>query len=58
MRVEERDGIGDLDDVVGSGDATDQDAVDGGGWVFEGVKDEFDVSGLCDFVPQTVATHG
>lgn len=56
--MEERDGIGDLDDVVGSGDATDQDAVDGGGWVFEGVKDEFDVSGLCDFVPQTVATHG
>lgn len=58
MRVEERDGIGDLDDVVGSGDATDQDAVDGGGWVFEGVKDEFYVSVLFDLVPQTVAAHG
>lgn len=56
--MEERDGIGDLDDVVGSGDATDQDAVDGGGWVFEGVKDEFYVSVLFDLVPQTVAAHG
>lgn len=55
--MEERDCISDLDDVVGGVDSTDQDAVDGGGWVFERVKNEFDVCVLCDLILQSVATH-
>ena len=57
VRVEERDGFDDLDGVVGRGDAADQDAVDGGGGVFEGVDDELDVSVLCNLVPQIDASH-
>lgn len=55
--MEERDGIDDLDGVVGRGDAADQDAVDGGGGVFEGVENEFDVSVLCNLVFQIAASH-
>lgn len=36
--MEKRDGIGNLDGVVRRGDAADQDAVDGGGGVFERVE--------------------
>lgn len=58
MRVEERDGVSNLNGVVGRGDATDQDTVDGGGGVFERVKDELDVSVLCNLVPQIAAHDG
>lgn len=55
--MEKRDGIGDLDGVVGRGDSADQDAVDGGCRVFEGVENEFDVSVLCNLVLQIGASH-
>jgi hypothetical protein len=55
LRMEKRNGIGDLDGVVG--DAADQDAVDGGCRVFERVKNELDVSVLCNLVLQIVASH-
>ena len=57
--VEERDSIVDLNGVVWRGDAADQDAVDGGSRVLEGVKDKLYVSVLWELVPQIgAATHG
>lgn len=38
--VEERDGVGDLDEVIMRGNATEEDAINGGGLVLEGVEDE------------------
>lgn len=48
--VEERDGVGDLDEVIMRGNATEEDAVNGGGLVFEGVEDELKIRVLCDLV--------
>ncbi|PON40126.1 hypothetical protein PanWU01x14_299780, partial [Parasponia andersonii] len=56
MGVEERDRVGDLHDVVRGGDAAEEDAVDGGGLVLEGMEDQLYVRVLTDLVPQ-LATH-
>lgn len=53
MGVEEGYGVLDFDDgrVFLLGDAAEEDSVDGGGLVLEGVEDQLNVSGLCDLVP-------
>lgn len=59
LRVEERDSVGDLDSGLGSGvgeEAAEEDGVDGGGPVLEGVEDELYVGILGDFVTN-LATH-
>lgn len=38
--VEQRNGIGDLDDIIMGGNAAEEDAVDGGGFVLEGMEDK------------------
>lgn len=58
MGVEERDGVEDLDGVAAIGEAAEEDAVDGGGLVLEGVEDELYVGVLRDLVPQFAASHG
>lgn len=58
LGVEERYGVGNLEGVgtVGRGDeAAEEDGVDGGGLVLEGVEDELDVSVLGDLVFQLAA---
>ena len=50
--MKERDGIGDLEEVVVfGGNAADQDGVDGGGFVLERVENELYVGVLRDLVP-------
>ncbi len=56
MGVEERDGVGDLDDVVvGGGGAAEEDGVDGRGLVLQGVEYELCVRVLRDLVPHLAA---
>lgn len=56
--VEEGDGVEDLDGLAAIGAAAEEDAVDGGGLVFQGVEDELYVGVLSDLVPQLAACHG
>ena len=54
--VEERDGVGDLDDVVlGGGRPAEEDGVDGRGLVLQGVEYELCVRVLRDLVPHLAA---
>ena len=54
--VEERDGVGDLHNtVVLGGDAADEDAIDAGGLVLDGVEDQLYVRVLGDLAPQLAA---
>lgn len=56
--VREGYGVGDLDGgVVAGGEATDEEAVDGGGAVLEGVEGELYVGGLGELV-LAVCYHG
>lgn len=56
MGVKKRNRVSDLDDVVLRGDTADEDSVDGGGPMPEGVEDQLYVSSLCNFVAQ-ITSH-
>ena len=53
--MEERDGVGDLHDVVRRRNAAEEDGVDGGGFVLQGVEDDLHVRVLRDLVPRLAA---